>query len=82
MRNTECSVQNTGVECRILHVGRYCCMGHKKTLKEAKEALANALKSLEEIRMTRRDDPKLVALKADIRRSIAPNRKAKIAKAA
>jgi hypothetical protein len=57
-------------------------MGRKKTLNEAKEALANALQGLEQIRMTRRDDPKLVALKADIRRSIGPNPKSKAAKAA
>jgi len=58
-------------------------MGHKKrTLNEAKEALATALQGLEQIRMTRRDDPKLVALKADIRRSIGPNRKPTVAKAA
>ena len=54
----------------------------RKTLKEAKEALAKALQALEEIRMTRRDDPTLVALKADIRRSISPNQKSKVAKAA
>ena len=66
----------------ILVSGR-CGMGHKKrTLNEAKEALATALQSLEEIRMTRRDDPKLVALKADIRCSIGPNQKSKVAKAA
>jgi hypothetical protein len=29
--------------------------------------------------MTRRDDPNLVALKADIRRSIGPNLKSKVA---
>jgi len=57
-------------------------MGRKKILNEAKEALANALQGLEQIRMTRRDDPKLVALKADIRRSIGPNLKSKAAKAA
>lgn len=58
-------------------------MGHKKkTLNEAKEALATALQGLEEIRMTRRDDPKLVALKADIRRIIDSNQKSKAAKAA
>ena len=62
--------------------GHYC-MGHKKkTLNEAQEALATALQDLEQIRMTRRDDPKLVALKADIRRSIGPNQKSKVAKAA
>jgi hypothetical protein len=65
----------------ILVSGR-CCMGRKKALKEAKEALANALQGLEEIRMTRRDDPKLIELKADIRRSIDSNQKSKVAKAA
>lgn len=54
----------------------------RKTLKEAKEALAKALQGLEEIRMTRRDDPKLVELKADIRRSIGPKRRSNVAKAA
>jgi hypothetical protein len=57
-------------------------MGREKTLNEAKEALAIVLQGLEEIRMTRPDDPKLVALKADIRRSIGPIRKSKVAKAA
>ena len=42
----------------------------QKTLKEAKEALSKALQGLEGIRMTRRDDPKLCALKNDIRRTI------------
>jgi hypothetical protein len=41
-----------------------------RSLREAKEALAKALQGLEEIRMTRRDDPKLCALKNDIRRTI------------
>jgi hypothetical protein len=58
-------------------------MGNKKkTLHEAKEALATALQALEEIRMSHRDDPKLVELKADIRRSIAPHQESKAAKAA
>jgi len=51
-------------------------------LNEAQEALATALQDLEQIRMTRCDDPKLVALKADIRRSIGPDQNAKVAKAA
>jgi hypothetical protein len=42
----------------------------QKTLREAKEALSKALRGLEEIRMTRRDDAKLCALKNDIRRTI------------
>jgi hypothetical protein len=41
-----------------------------KILKEAREALTIALKGLEETRMTRRDDPMLVELKADIRHII------------
>ncbi len=52
-------------------------MGQKKPLNEAREALATALQGLEEIRMTPCDDPKLVALKADIRRSIGPTQKSK-----
>ncbi len=41
-----------------------------RTLKEAQEALAKALKDLEATRMTRHDDPALSQLKADIRRTI------------
>jgi hypothetical protein len=41
-----------------------------KSLREAKEALAKALQGLEEIRRTRRDDPELIELKNDIRRTI------------
>jgi hypothetical protein len=54
----------------------------RKTLKEAKEALAIALQGLEEVRTIPHDDPKLSALKADIRRSIGPNRRSNVAKAA
>jgi hypothetical protein len=41
-----------------------------RTLKEAQQALADALRDLEATRMTRHDDPVLTELKADIRRSI------------
>lgn len=61
-------------------VGR-AAMG-RKTLKEAKEALAIALQGLEEVRMIPRDDPKLSALKDDIRRTISRTRKSKAARAA
>jgi hypothetical protein len=39
-------------------------------LKEAQAALANALDHLEDVRMTRSNDPALSELKADIRRTI------------
>jgi hypothetical protein len=42
----------------------------KQAKKEEKEALAQALEDLESVRMIRRDDPKLSALKHDIRRSV------------
>ena len=54
----------------------------RKTLKEAKEALAKALQGLEEVRMIPRDDPKLSALKNDIRRTTGRTRKSKAARAA
>lgn len=41
-----------------------------RALKEAKAALVNALKGLEQTRMTPADDPKLSELKAEIRRTI------------
>lgn len=44
-------------------------MRHKMS-KETHDALALALKGLEETRMIRRDDPILVELKANIRRTI------------
>ena len=43
-----------------------------KTLKEAQQALANTLDHLEQIRMTRSDDPELFSLKEDIRQLIPP----------
>lgn len=42
----------------------------KQVKKETKEALAEALQGLEGVCMTRRDDPKLSALRDDIRRTI------------
>jgi hypothetical protein len=44
-------------------------------LSESEQALANALGSLEGIRMTRQDDPALLELKADIRRKITKPKK-------
>jgi hypothetical protein len=41
-----------------------------KVIERRKEALAKALQGLEQIRMTRPDDPKLCALKNDIRRTV------------
>jgi len=57
-------------------VGR-CCYG-SQDIKDAKEALAKALQGLEEVRMIPRDDPKLSALKNDIRRTIGQTRKSKL----
>lgn len=42
----------------------------KETRKQEKEALARAFQSLEGVKMTRREDPKLAELKDDIRRAI------------
>ena len=39
-------------------------------LREAKEALAKALKGLEEAPMVLHDDPKLIAVKEEIRRTM------------
>jgi hypothetical protein len=44
----------------------------RRILKETQTALVGVLKSLEQIRMTRHDDPRLVELKRDIRRTITP----------
>ncbi len=55
----------------------------RRTLKEAKEALAKALQGLEEVRTIPHDDPKLSALKNDIRRTIArPEPETELANAA
>lgn len=42
----------------------------KQVKKEAKKALAEALQGLEGVCMTRHDDPKLSALRDEIRRTI------------
>jgi hypothetical protein len=42
----------------------------KVLTKESKEALETALRDLEDVRMTRADDPTLTKLKADIRQTI------------
>ena len=54
-----------------------------ESLKKSQEALDDALQDLETTRMTPPDDPKLSALKADIRRAIdkPPARKRKSCKA-
>lgn len=46
---------------------------HLKTLEDSHEALANALRDLETVRLTRPDDPSLSELKDDIRRTIERN---------
>ena len=46
-----------------------------RVLKEVKAALANALKGLEQTRMTPPDDPHLSELKGDIRRTIQQKEK-------
>jgi hypothetical protein len=43
-------------------------MPSRQTLEEAREALGQALKGLEELRMVDSDDPRVVTLKDDIRR--------------
>lgn len=42
----------------------------KQRRKDTKEALAGALQGLEDVRMTPSDDPKLAALKKDIRGTV------------
>ena len=49
----------------------------RKSLKASKEALEKALRDLEDVRMTRADDPMLTKLKADIRRTIDQHRNLK-----
>ena len=53
-----------------LKLGVVVAAMRQKSLREAKEALAKALQGLEQIRMTLPDDPKLSALKNDIRRTV------------
>jgi hypothetical protein len=51
-------------------------MPFHESLKKSREALDSALHDLETTRMTPPDDPKLSALKADIRRAIQKPRTA------
>jgi hypothetical protein len=51
-------------------------------LKEAQQALADALRDLEATGMTRHDDAALAELKADIRRSIPTESEAELSTAA